>query len=599
MQKVYPGMDENGKALLAKYCKPKTGWFSIVNDHNLALEKSVRSKLSNSVLNTQTTARSITSNPLTSSIFKSLSENPLFKSVYSQVYPVVWAKTTGYPFWPAKLMSINFNSKNSEIKATVRFFGEHDISQISLNSIFHASRETPHTNRSGKSRKAFDQAMAEMNEYVENIDAKYGGFFWYPSRTPIVLENLFALECITQGPKKALPQQVPRTVSPSEEILKKHAEKQAKESTKGSKGSSNKENIEPNSRDQSRGPGRPRNTSGQASSQAPVVEKKSEDPAAAPAPKRKINKTASLISRLKESGIKPDTLPSPVTAPADKTISGISGTSQDDQKQALDAAKALLKEGKRKNKVLKEKDKNWKDKQDQSNSQVNFLEKSQAEFKFEKRIEKESQSDVKKNSGSSKNSSSVKQSPIKIPSQITVEDNVTSIVVPQTSSKRKDTSSKSSSATKTSSSSQKERNELRSQKSKKSQIQIVETVLDSESSDEEYDIMFNMNKYQDLVMNSVRTCLKSMYSDAIGSNILKKKRKIEEKKGQASASSSKNSRNVNLASSTNNLQVAHSLKLEMERLSLKQEMEMAEMEWNHQLSLKEYKASCDLRIFEV
>lgn len=50
---------------------------------------------------------------------------------------ILWAKLKGFPYWPAKAMSIN------STLVDVRFFGEHDRANIPAKDCFLYSREDP------------------------------------------------------------------------------------------------------------------------------------------------------------------------------------------------------------------------------------------------------------------------------------------------------------------------------------------------------------------------------------------------------------------------------------------------------------------------
>lgn len=69
------------------------------------------------------------------------SENPRdsFVMTCQQVHPIVWAKTDGYHYWPAKVM---FNQNES---VHVRYFGDHSVSTIPVQNCYLFSSEPPET----------------------------------------------------------------------------------------------------------------------------------------------------------------------------------------------------------------------------------------------------------------------------------------------------------------------------------------------------------------------------------------------------------------------------------------------------------------------
>lgn len=60
-----------------------------------------------------------------------------FSEVCGKSHPVVWAKVIGFPYEPAKLMSIQNET------ATVMFFGDHKIAQISMKHCLLYSEKSP------------------------------------------------------------------------------------------------------------------------------------------------------------------------------------------------------------------------------------------------------------------------------------------------------------------------------------------------------------------------------------------------------------------------------------------------------------------------
>lgn len=73
-------------------------------------------------------------------ILANLSAGPNFKwfaGVCDKKHEIVWAKVVGFNYAPAKLLYVQDN------KATVHFFGDHNIAQTSTKYIYLYSKETP------------------------------------------------------------------------------------------------------------------------------------------------------------------------------------------------------------------------------------------------------------------------------------------------------------------------------------------------------------------------------------------------------------------------------------------------------------------------
>ena len=83
------------------------------------------------------------------------SQNHRFDVVCTQPHLVVWAKQKGYPYWPAKLMSVNAATKTVE----VRYFGDkYYRAVIPLRDCYLYSAEQPSLSL-GQRRKAFEKAL--------------------------------------------------------------------------------------------------------------------------------------------------------------------------------------------------------------------------------------------------------------------------------------------------------------------------------------------------------------------------------------------------------------------------------------------------------
>ncbi|XP_035660108.1 protein kinase C-binding protein 1-like isoform X3 [Branchiostoma floridae] len=89
---------------------------------------------------------------------------------------LVWAKLKGFPFWPAKVL------QEVDGQLDVRFFGQHDRAWVPVENCFIMSEEIPFPVK--KQKGSFDNAVAEMNIYIENLRRKFGSFEYAPYRSP-------------------------------------------------------------------------------------------------------------------------------------------------------------------------------------------------------------------------------------------------------------------------------------------------------------------------------------------------------------------------------------------------------------------------------
>ncbi|XP_055306192.1 MYND-type zinc finger-containing chromatin reader Zmynd8-like [Sitodiplosis mosellana] len=106
-----------------------------------------------------------------------------FTRVCTTPHLLVYAKMTGYPNWPAKLMSID------GCKANVEFFGDHTQNDVSLANCFLYSEQFQ-----GKSPKNFqqfeedlDKATKELRLHIENVKNKFGSF--HPAKGKMSLKG--------------------------------------------------------------------------------------------------------------------------------------------------------------------------------------------------------------------------------------------------------------------------------------------------------------------------------------------------------------------------------------------------------------------------
>lgn len=151
-----------------------------------------------------------------------------FTSVCNRPHLIVWAKLKGYPYWPAKVMSVDALGR-----ADVRFFGAHDRCNIPPSQVLlysekdpnktKGSTSTPPTSKSSsKTQKTLSEAVIEATECIENLRDVYG-FQYYPIRTPFDPSKMEEyLETMFPNTKK----------KDSKEIKSDHREKDAEGSLK-------------------------------------------------------------------------------------------------------------------------------------------------------------------------------------------------------------------------------------------------------------------------------------------------------------------------------------------------------------------------------
>ncbi|XP_050514838.1 protein kinase C-binding protein 1 isoform X2 [Diabrotica virgifera virgifera] len=95
----------------------------------------------------------------------------------------VWAKLKGFPYWPAKAMSVN-----SSGLIDVRFFGAHDRAWVHWRECYLYSERDPNTFK--QKRYDIEKCVEELDVYVENLKKIYGEFRYAPFRTPVEPSHL-------------------------------------------------------------------------------------------------------------------------------------------------------------------------------------------------------------------------------------------------------------------------------------------------------------------------------------------------------------------------------------------------------------------------
>lgn len=101
-----------------------------------------------------------------------------FTEVCSKPHLLVWAKLKGFPFWPAKLMSVNVNQL-----ADVRFFGDHDRAWVPIKDCFLFCDKDPNTKQQRRANMA--ECMREADTYISKLKKKFGCFCYADFRTPM------------------------------------------------------------------------------------------------------------------------------------------------------------------------------------------------------------------------------------------------------------------------------------------------------------------------------------------------------------------------------------------------------------------------------
>lgn len=70
---------------------------------------------------------------------------------------LVWARTKGYPYWPAKILAAQGT------QTCVKYFGNHARSLVSQDNILLFSVDNPNKNMSAKSRKLIEEVIPVWN----------------------------------------------------------------------------------------------------------------------------------------------------------------------------------------------------------------------------------------------------------------------------------------------------------------------------------------------------------------------------------------------------------------------------------------------------
>ncbi|KAM3966853.1 LOW QUALITY PROTEIN: uncharacterized protein ACR2FA_012390, partial [Aphomia sociella] len=107
-----------------------------------------------------------------------------FTDVCSTPHVLLWAKLKGFPYWPAKGMSVS----NAGM-VDVRFFGAHDRAWVPAKDCFLYSEKDPNNFRT--KRQDILDSMQEAEQHIRNISRKYGKFVYPPFKTQFDPSKLY------------------------------------------------------------------------------------------------------------------------------------------------------------------------------------------------------------------------------------------------------------------------------------------------------------------------------------------------------------------------------------------------------------------------
>lgn len=97
-----------------------------------------------------------------------------FSETCSQPHTLVWARLKGHPFWPAKVVRVDREKKESDC----RFFGAHDRAWVSFDSIFLLSEQYPWTKSKGHKTK-LENSLVEVKTHLDKLEKRFPGLFQY------------------------------------------------------------------------------------------------------------------------------------------------------------------------------------------------------------------------------------------------------------------------------------------------------------------------------------------------------------------------------------------------------------------------------------
>ncbi|XP_048005449.1 protein kinase C-binding protein 1-like [Leguminivora glycinivorella] len=106
-----------------------------------------------------------------------------FTDVCSTPHLLLWAKLKGFPYWPAKAMTVSHAGL-----VDVRFFGAHDRAWVPARDCYLYCERDPNNFRT--KRQDMVEAMQEAEQHIRNISRKYDKFAYAPYRTTFEASKL-------------------------------------------------------------------------------------------------------------------------------------------------------------------------------------------------------------------------------------------------------------------------------------------------------------------------------------------------------------------------------------------------------------------------
>lgn len=103
--------------------------------------------------------------------FKANTDADWFTDVCSSPHILLWAKLRGFPYWPAKSMSVNATTG----QVNVRFFGAHDRAWINVKDCYLYSKEDPN-GTNPKKQNDIAECIKEVNSHIEKLSDTFNGF---------------------------------------------------------------------------------------------------------------------------------------------------------------------------------------------------------------------------------------------------------------------------------------------------------------------------------------------------------------------------------------------------------------------------------------
>uniref|UniRef100_A0A336LU35 CSON004783 protein n=1 Tax=Culicoides sonorensis TaxID=179676 RepID=A0A336LU35_CULSO len=110
--------------------------------------------------------------------FKANTDIEWFTDVCTSPHLLLWAKLRGFPYWPAKAMSVNATTG----QVNVRFFGAHDRAWINVKDCYLYSKEDPN-GTNPKKQNDIAECIKEVNSHIDKLSETFNGFKHAPLRT--------------------------------------------------------------------------------------------------------------------------------------------------------------------------------------------------------------------------------------------------------------------------------------------------------------------------------------------------------------------------------------------------------------------------------